>query len=364
MQQAPVKHDRFVSLRFKLLVAFTLVFSLIFAAAFYWFYAFSTNMAIGRITEDLVDTMQAAVKGIDGDQLASLYRDASVRADGYTDDPRYWEQVKWLATVHSVEPRAMLYTYVKGDKPGELVFITSNGAVMDPPFGAKFRESWVTEHAEPNLGGLTATTLQTKDRAACAYGDAGCKLEPYTDDWGQWVSAFSPIKDSKGEVVAALGMDFQADYVKQVQDSIRRQILWAFAVTYLVLFVVVYFLSRFLTNPLILLTQSAEQIGEGDYAGSHERLAKTSGYTVFSDETTRLSQVFEIMVDKVYQREQTLRKQVEELKIEIDEAKRQKEVGEIVDSDFFRDLQLKARNMRSRRESQGEDVESTTETGL
>ena len=60
------------------------------------------------------------------------------------------------------------------------------------------------------------------------------------------------------------------------------------------------------------------------------------------------------MVGKVYQREQTLRRQVEELKIEIDEVKRKKQVSEIVESDFFQDLQAKARRMRSRGRSEAQ----------
>ena len=68
-----------------------------------------------------------------------------------------------------------------------------------------------------------------------------------------------------------------------------------------------------------------------------------------TDEIDLLASNFSIMVDKVYQREQTLRRQVEALKIEIDEAKRTQQVSEIVDTDFFRDLQAKADHMRSRR---------------
>jgi hypothetical protein len=56
------------------------------------------------------------------------------------------------------------------------------------------------------------------------------------------------------------------------------------------------------------------------------------------------------MVSKVHQREQILRRQVEELKIEIDEAKRQKQVNEIVESDFFQNVQARAQAMRQRRQ--------------
>jgi HAMP domain-containing protein len=348
---------RYLSLRLKLLIGFTLVFSLTFAGAFLWFFNFATQQALMRITEDLVDTMHAAVEGIDGDQLAELYAEGVPRADGYTDDPRYWEQVDWLATVHAIEPRAMLYTYVAGDEPNELVFITSSGAVFDPPFGATFRESWITEHAGPNLAGLANPTLQTDNREGCTHGLEGCKLAPYEDEWGQWVSAFSPVTDSQGEVVAALGIDFRADYVRQVQESILQQTFLAFVITYGILFALVLLLSSVFTRPIVALTQAAERIGEGDYAGSLDQLAATGRALLFADETTRLSQVFQIMVDKVYQREQTLRKQVEELKIEIDEVRRRKDVGDIVETDFFRDLQSKAREMRERRDLRRPDGE-------
>jgi hypothetical protein len=55
---------------------------------------------------------------------------------------------------------------------------------------------------------------------------------------------------------------------------------------------------------------------------------------------------------EAYIREQSLKQQIQQLRIEIDEAKRQKQVSEIVDSDFFQDLQEKARSIRSRRAAQ------------
>jgi GAF domain-containing protein len=52
---------------------------------------------------------------------------------------------------------------------------------------------------------------------------------------------------------------------------------------------------------------------------------------------------------EAYIREQSLKQEIQQLRIEIDEVKRQKQVSEIVDSDFFQDLQAKARSIRSRR---------------
>jgi DNA-binding protein H-NS len=78
------------------------------------------------------------------------------------------------------------------------------------------------------------------------------------------------------------------------------------------------------------------------------------------DEISTLAEVFALMVSKVKQREESLKQQVTELKIEIDEVKRKKQVSEIVDSDFFHDLQTKARRLRSR--AHGATEESKPET--
>ncbi len=55
---------------------------------------------------------------------------------------------------------------------------------------------------------------------------------------------------------------------------------------------------------------------------------------------------------EAYIREQSLRREIEELRIEIDEAKRKKQVSEIVDTEVFQELQARAQNLRARRRQQ------------
>jgi CHASE3 domain sensor protein len=52
---------------------------------------------------------------------------------------------------------------------------------------------------------------------------------------------------------------------------------------------------------------------------------------------------------EAYSRERSLRQEIRQLRIEIDEAKRQKQVSEIVDTDFFQGLQAKVRALRARK---------------
>jgi len=61
---------------------------------------------------------------------------------------------------------------------------------------------------------------------------------------------------------------------------------------------------------------------------------------------------------QVRKRESVLKKQIQDLQIEIDEARKAKQVNAIVESDFFKDLQSKADSMRSRAKPGRKSAES------
>lgn len=105
--------------------------------------------------------------------------------------------------------------------------------------------------------------------------------------------------------------------------------------------------SQSITVPLLHLSDSARDMEAG--ALTRERAAQLKS-TEGSDEISQLSRVFGNMAEQVLEREAALKRQVESLKIEVDFAKQSKQVSEITETDFFRDLQSKARNMRGRSE--------------
>jgi two-component system cell cycle response regulator len=64
------------------------------------------------------------------------------------------------------------------------------------------------------------------------------------------------------------------------------------------------------------------------------------------DALGQLARVFQRMAREVVERERRLKAQVQQLRIEIDEAKADRQVAEITDTDYFRDLQEKASKLR------------------
>lgn len=112
-------------------------------------------------------------------------------------------------------------------------------------------------------------------------------------------------------------------------------------------------LAQSFSRPLLNLTGAAKQMQQGAFSRSQaESLAAAHG----NDEIAQLSQVFGVMARDVMAREESLKRQVEELRIEIDEAKRAKQVSEIVDSEFFQDLKAKAAAMRKRSRAASEET--------
>jgi HAMP domain-containing protein len=325
----------FISLRWKLLIGFTLVFSIVFAAAFYWFLTYSTSSALEKIQDDLENTVQGAAKGVNTGELLALAREGQPNADGFSDDPRYVSQLDWLDQVHAIEPRAWPYIYIPGTEENEIIYVVDLFARYDASRATSFLKKRVSRGF--SIGGLNELTIRTVDG----------RFDTYEDEYGAWVSAYTPIYGPSGQIIGAMGMDFEASYVNQVRQDIYNTMFYAFGVTYLVLFLLVFFLSGTLTNPIRKLTRGVEKIGEGNYDPETLRVPDTR----LQDEIGTLTELFGIMAGKVYQREQILRQQVEKLKIEIDDAKRQNQVSEIVDTDFFRALQSKAKKMRDRRDS-------------
>ena len=116
---------------------------------------------------------------------------------------------------------------------------------------------------------------------------------------------------------------------------------------------VALWLARGLSRPILAITAAAAALEAGHFeVGALDEVAQRS------DELGQLAHVFQRMGREVQLREQRLQQQVKRLRIEIDEAKRAREVHEIVDTDFFQTLQVRAAELRQRRAEHREAEEA------
>lgn len=92
------------------------------------------------------------------------------------------------------------------------------------------------------------------------------------------------------------------------------------------------------------VTSAAVAVEAGDYdPGSLDEVAARS------DELGQLARVFQRMVRQVDLRERRLKQEVADLRIEIDEVKKARQVAEITETEYFQQLRHKAQQLRASR---------------
>ena len=343
-------------MRWKLLLAFGLGFTVVFAVVAVWVLRFTTNTASSRVHTTLESITTGGAATIDGDVFERLVAEPAVPTVGavypasagflagqtVTADSEwpasadYWAHVAELVRIRNINPDAQPYS-VTVAADGSLNFVASFAAggypaKGDKPDGVRFLQS------------LDSLATAAKTQAKMKAGLTTVSFDNYVDAYGDWVSAFSPIKDHTGKVVGIFAVDYPLTYVDQVRSSALRLLYPLFGVAYLVLLAVVVYLSGWLTRRLGRLSNATQLIADGDYEVDLSDIATST----FSDEMSDLALAFDIMKERVGSRERTLVRQVQVLKVEIDEVNRRKAVEEITDSDFFSDLTAKVGLLRAK----------------
>lgn len=96
-----------------------------------------------------------------------------------------------------------------------------------------------------------------------------------------------------------------------------------------------------ISRPTVHLIQAAVALEQGTYRSEHLAVE-----TSRRDDLGRLARVFDRVARQVEARESELRSQIRQLRIEIDEAKRARQVAAITETEQFRELQSRVRQMR------------------
>ncbi|PJF40499.1 MAG: histidine kinase [Phototrophicales bacterium] len=149
-----------------------------------------------------------------------------------------------------------------------------------------------------------------------------------------------------GEIVAA-----QVIYVPagDVLNGTRQVFFAAMGIFTVIFGVAIIMLNRLLRptvlTPIATISALAEQLGRGN---DETREITLSELSARGDEVGSMARVFQRMAENVRKRERELKSEVQQLRVVIDQEKRQREVEQIADTDYFRTLQSKAAQLRER----------------
>ncbi len=334
-----------LTMRVKLLAGFSAAFTVVFLVIAVWVVHNATKTANDRLVSELVGTAEGGARAVNADELALLVANVPAKPDpanpsglGYPDSGLYSSIARQLMDIRQVVPQANPYTYFRSADDDQLYFAVSAGYYYVPQFGVTFKEP-VSEVSGPQTAarmaaGLERTTVEP----------------PYTDDYGSWISAYSPIRNAQGVAIGAIGIDYPTEYVQQVQRESVRALIPVLLASYAALLLLVLAVSTAFVRPVRRLTEASRRVADGDYDLDVEDAVRTH----FPDELHELAAAFATMTSKVASRERSLTSEVQRLRVEIDEAKRQEAVEQITGTDFFADLEARAQQLRQDMHQEGD----------
>ena len=215
------------------------------------------------VYQRMIDIANCAAGAVDGDIHERL-----TAADVGSDD--YYQVYDALAIFRDNSELQYVYA-VKKEDDGRFTY------TVDPSFDdpAEFGEELDSTEGIVNAG----------------MGIASVDDRKYTDEWGTFYSAYSPILDSAGMIAGIVGVDFSVDWF---EGQINRQTRTTFLiyivivlVTMLLTWLVCYIWLRSITEPLGYMTEIAKRYGQGDF---EEKIETGTG-----DEIGILSHTLQVM---------------------------------------------------------------------
>ncbi|GAB4581292.1 MAG: hypothetical protein Fur0022_40390 [Anaerolineales bacterium] len=171
----------------------------------------------------------------------------------------------------------------------------------------------------------------------------GRQFKEYETDDERYFIQITPLTDEHGLDWLSVVVIPASDFMQAVYNNLRNTFILGFFVMVLAT-IAGYILASYIISPVFVVTDVAASIEEAKW--ELEPLDKIAGR---SDEVGQLARVFRGMAQEVRTRERQLKQQIRELTIQIDQAKKETQVQEIVESDFFQDLQTRAERLRKNR---------------
>ena len=179
-------------------------------------YGLSREALITEIRDGLQRTSKVAAASVDGDTHGTFTRpeqESSVE---------YQSAIRPLRRITEASPQ-IAFAYSAVLREGKVYFVLD--ATMPPAAGEKDESVSIMELYDPPPPDLLLA-LQNQE--------AIVTREPYTDEWGTFISAYAPIFDSQKSFVGVVGVDLKIDNFKRRLTKIQQVSYLAAAITLLI----------------------------------------------------------------------------------------------------------------------------------
>ena len=184
----------------------------------------SSRVAIRKaIQQRMLDIANCASGSMNGDVLASLTAEDEGTA-------KYQAVYDTLAVFRDSVELEYVYS-IRDEGNGRFTFIVDTDPVAPGVFGAEVK--------------------YTEALASAARGKAAVDAVPYTDAWGQFYSAYSPVYDSAGHVAGIIAADFSVEWFNSQFSEQTRATIVSYCIILLLTIFAAALLSLIAVTPFV-----------------------------------------------------------------------------------------------------------------
>jgi signal transduction histidine kinase len=201
------------SLRTRIIVSFLIIAILSSYGIGYFTYNQARGTIENLVGQNALNVISSVVTQIDVDKFEKLQTEEDM-------DIEYYKELRdKLNAIRDSIGLKYLYTMRK-TADGRYIYV-----VDGLPFG---------DEDESLLGDVEEESL-TDVMLAAFDGKNGYELDDVTQKWGVLISAYVPIVDKNGKTIGILGSDFEAGYMIEQLNNIRKFIVFAIIFVFLVI---------------------------------------------------------------------------------------------------------------------------------
>ena len=198
------------------------------------------------IQQRMLDIANCASGSISGDILGTLTL-ADIGSDGY-------ERIYSTLAVFRDNVECEYVYCIRDNGGGSFTFVID------------------TDPEDPGEFGEAVKYTDALERAA--RGTASVDEVPYSDAWGEFYSAYSPVFDSAGKETGIIAVDFSADWFDSQLSEQTRSTVGSYAVILLLTLLLAALLSLMTVRPYVRL--------QGELLEAASLMVKDGGYLTYS----------------------------------------------------------------------------------
>ena len=243
----------FKSFAARLSIAFFLSSALVLVSVFTFFYFKATKLRADAFKQYLEHFTEVSANLIPGEDIRAI-----LLQDGCEKTPDAAALIKKLKSIRAVDSDIFdTYVMVTDPDPQYVRFVTNADRERTP------------------VGCGERYDIRNDPKIRLGFQRAYAEMEPQTDRWGTWVSAYAPIHTRSGETAGILGVDIAQQTVLQIRREFLNHFLISIGACLLFSLGVGLLSSVWLTKPIRQVVKGMEIVAGGNMEHTIDRFQET-----------------------------------------------------------------------------------------